>query len=163
MEAPAWTAFPSVCRQKIGHAPELPHLRPRPADAPAAGPPRLALGRPPRLVRDRRGERARPRALLRRLPRRRPRRRRPRSADGGDPFRLRLRLRGRRALLAGNRAPLPRVERERAERLELVARDRAERLETCRRRLAEDWRAERRANQRYAAYRARGGVATDAD
>ena len=37
-----------------------------------------------------------------------------------------------------------------------MARDHAERLETCRRRLAEDWRAERRANQRYEAYRARG-------
>src|SRR5918994_1002750 len=35
-------------------------------------------------------------------------------------------------------------------------RDRAERLETCRRRLAQDWRAERRVNQRYEAYRARG-------
>jgi Transposase DDE domain len=37
-----------------------------------------------------------------------------------------------------------------------VPRDRAERLETCRRQLAEDWRAERRANERYEAYRARG-------
>ena len=36
------------------------------------------------------------------------------------------------------------------------ARDRAERLETCHRRLAEDWRAERQANRRYEAYRARG-------
>jgi transposase len=43
--------------------------------------------------------------------------------------------------------------REAKEELE---RERAERLETCRRRLAEDWRAERRANQRYEAYRARG-------
>jgi DDE family transposase len=37
-----------------------------------------------------------------------------------------------------------------------VRRDRAERLETCRRRLAEDWRAEHRANRAYEAYRARG-------
>jgi hypothetical protein len=42
------------------------------------------------------------------------------------------------------------------ERPEPVRRDRAARLETCRRRLAEDWRAERRANQAYEAYRARG-------
>ncbi len=37
-----------------------------------------------------------------------------------------------------------------------MRRERAERLETCQRRLAEDWRAERRANQCYEAYRARG-------
>jgi hypothetical protein len=41
-----------------------------------------------------------------------------------------------------------------------VRRDRAGRLETCRRRLAEDWRAERRANQRYeAAYNAQAVTA----
>ena len=60
---------------------------------------------------------------------------------------------GRRAWL---REAKEELERERAENPEPVARDRAERLETCRRRLAEDWRAERRANQRYEAYRARG-------
>ena len=58
---------------------------------------------------------------------------------------------GRRAWL---REAKEELERERAARPELVARDRAERLETCRRRLAEDWRAERRANQAYEAYRA---------
>ena len=41
-----------------------------------------------------------------------------------------------------------------------MPRDRDQRLETCRRRLAEDWRAERRANRAYEAYRARG-VARD--
>jgi DDE family transposase len=41
-----------------------------------------------------------------------------------------------------------------------VRRDRAERLETCRRRLAEDRRAERRANEAYEAYRA-GGMMRD--
>src|SRR5215203_1730628 len=60
---------------------------------------------------------------------------------------------GRRAWL---RQAKEELERERAERPEPVPRDRAERLETCRRRLAEDWRAERRANQAYEAYRARG-------
>src|SRR5215207_10166946 len=57
---------------------------------------------------------------------------------------------GRRAWL---REAKEELERERAEP---VRRDRAERLEACRRRLAEDWRAERRANQAYEAYRARG-------
>jgi transposase len=60
---------------------------------------------------------------------------------------------GRRAWL---REAKEELERERAERPEPVPRGRAERLETCRRRLAEDWRAERRTNQRYEAYRARG-------
>jgi transposase len=60
---------------------------------------------------------------------------------------------GRRAWL---REAKEELERERAENPEPVARDRAKRLETCRRRLASDWRAERRANQRYEAYRARG-------
>lgn len=60
---------------------------------------------------------------------------------------------GRRAWL---REAKEELERERAENPEPVARDRAQRLETCRRRLAEDWRAEHRANQAYQAYRARG-------
>jgi transposase len=60
---------------------------------------------------------------------------------------------GRRAWLREAREER---ERERAEHPEPVRRDRAARLETCRRRLAEDWQAERRANQRYEAYRARG-------
>ena len=60
---------------------------------------------------------------------------------------------GRRAWL---REAKEELERERAENPEPVPRDRAERLETCRRRLAEDWRAERRANRAYEAYRARG-------
>jgi len=60
---------------------------------------------------------------------------------------------GRRAWL---REAKEELERERAENPEPVRHDRAERLGTCRRRLAEDWRAERRANQRYEAYRARG-------
>ena len=60
---------------------------------------------------------------------------------------------GRRARL---REAKEELERKRAERPEPVARDRAERLETCRRQLAEDWRAERRANQAYEAYRERG-------
>src|SRR5215218_9265917 len=60
---------------------------------------------------------------------------------------------GRRAWL---RQAKEELERERGERPEPVPRDRAERLETCRRRLAEDWRAERRANRAYEAYRARG-------
>src|SRR5215204_238174 len=60
---------------------------------------------------------------------------------------------GRRAWL---REAKEELERERAENPEPVRRERAARLETCRRRLAEDWRAERRANQRYEAYRARG-------
>jgi transposase len=60
---------------------------------------------------------------------------------------------GRRAWL---RQAKEELERERAERPEPVPRDRAARLETCRRRLNEDWRTERRANQRYEAYRARG-------
>jgi transposase len=60
---------------------------------------------------------------------------------------------GRRAWL---REAKEELERERAERPEPVPRGRAERLETCRRRLTEDWRAEQRANQAYAAYRARG-------
>jgi transposase len=59
---------------------------------------------------------------------------------------------GRRAWL---REATEELERERAANPEPVARDRAERLETCRRRLAEDWRAERHANQAYEAYRAR--------
>jgi transposase len=60
---------------------------------------------------------------------------------------------GRRAWL---REAKEELKRERAERPEPVPRARAERLETCRRRLAEDWRAERRANRAYEAYRARG-------
>jgi transposase len=60
---------------------------------------------------------------------------------------------GRRAWL---REAKEELERERAENPEPVARARAERLETCRRRLVEDWRAERRANRAYEAYRARG-------
>ena len=60
---------------------------------------------------------------------------------------------GRRAWL---REAKEELERERAENPEPVRRDRAARLETCRRRLAEDWQAERRANQAYEAYRARG-------
>jgi transposase len=60
---------------------------------------------------------------------------------------------GRRAWL---REAKEELERERTERPEPVGRDRAERLETCRRRLAEDWRAERRANSAYEGYRARG-------
>ena len=60
---------------------------------------------------------------------------------------------GRRAWL---REAKEELERERAENPEPVRRGRAQRLETCGRRLAEDWRAERRANQRYEAYRARG-------
>jgi transposase len=60
---------------------------------------------------------------------------------------------GRRAWL---REAKEQLERERAENPEPVRRDRSARLETCRRRLAEDWRAERRANRRYEAYRARG-------
>ena len=60
---------------------------------------------------------------------------------------------GRRAWL---REAKEQLERERAERPEPVPRERPERLETCRRRLAEDWRAERRANSAYEAYRARG-------
>ncbi len=60
---------------------------------------------------------------------------------------------GRRAWL---REAKEELERERAVNPEPVPRDRAARLETCRRRLAEDWRAERRANQAYEAYRARG-------
>ena len=60
---------------------------------------------------------------------------------------------GRRAWLREAKAEL---ERERAENPQPVPRDRAERLETCRRRLAEDWQAERRANDAYEAYRARG-------
>ena len=60
---------------------------------------------------------------------------------------------GRRAWL---REAKEELERERAESPEPVPRDRAQRLETCRRRLAEDWRAEHRANRRYEAYRARG-------
>jgi transposase len=60
---------------------------------------------------------------------------------------------GRRAWL---REAKDELERERAERPEPMRRDRADRLEVCRRRLAEDWRAERRANNAYEAYRARG-------
>jgi len=60
---------------------------------------------------------------------------------------------GRRAWL---REAKEQLERERAEQPEPVPRERAERLETCRRRLAEDWRAERRSNSAYEAYRARG-------
>ena len=60
---------------------------------------------------------------------------------------------GRRAWL---REAKEELERERAEKPQPVPRNRAERLETCRRRLAEDRRAERRANRRYEAYRARG-------
>src|SRR5436190_10937410 len=62
---------------------------------------------------------------------------------------------GRRAWL---REAKEELERERAERPEPVPRDRAARLETCRRRLAEDWRAERRANEAYETYRARGAM-----
>jgi len=76
----------------------------------------------------------------------------------GDELPERLRTpNGRRAWL---REAKEELERERAANPEAVPRDRAERLETCRRRLAEDWRAERRANKRYEAYRARG-VARD--
>jgi hypothetical protein len=64
---------------------------------------------------------------------------------------------GRRAWL---REAKEELERERAQSPEPVPRDRAGRLEICRRRLAEDWRAERRANQAYEAYRARG-IAAD--
>jgi len=60
---------------------------------------------------------------------------------------------GRRAWL---REAKERLERERAAKEEAVPRDRAERLELCRGRLVEDWRAERRANRDYEAYRARG-------
>src|SRR5438552_16099206 len=60
---------------------------------------------------------------------------------------------GRRAWL---REAKEQLERERAGNPEPVARSRAERLETCRRRLAEDWRAERRAQQAYEGRRARG-------
>ena len=60
---------------------------------------------------------------------------------------------GRRAWL---REAKEELERERADNPEPVSRDRSARLETCRRRLAEDWRAERRANDAYEAYRARG-------
>jgi transposase len=60
---------------------------------------------------------------------------------------------GRRAWL---REAKEELERERAENPEPVRRDRAARLETCRRRLAEDWQAEHRANERYETYRARG-------
>src|SRR5680860_770060 len=60
---------------------------------------------------------------------------------------------GRRAWL---REAKEQLERERAESPEPVPRDRPERLETCRRRLAEDWQAERRANQAYENYRAQG-------
>ena len=60
---------------------------------------------------------------------------------------------GRRAWL---REAKEELERERASNPEPVRRDRSARLETCRRRLAEDWQAERRANDAYEAYRARG-------
>jgi hypothetical protein len=60
---------------------------------------------------------------------------------------------GRRAWL---RQAKEELERERAENPAPVRRDRGERLETCRRRLTEDWQTERRANQTYEAYRARG-------
>jgi hypothetical protein len=50
---------------------------------------------------------------------------------------------GRRAWL---REAKEELERDRAENPEPVRRERGE---TCRRRLAEDWQAERRANQRY--------------
>ena len=59
---------------------------------------------------------------------------------------------GRRAWL---REAKEELKRERASNPDPVQRDRARRLETCRRRLAEDWQAERRANRRYEAYRAR--------
>jgi transposase len=49
-----------------------------------------------------------------------------------------------------------RLDAERAERQEPVPRDRHKRLESCHQRLVEDWRAERRANRAYEAYRARG-------
>jgi transposase len=72
----------------------------------------------------------------------------------GDELPAELRTpNGRRAWL---REAKEELERERAENPEPVRRDRAVRLQTCRRRLAEDWRAERRANQRYETYRARG-------
>ncbi len=64
---------------------------------------------------------------------------------------------GRRAWL---REAKEELERERAASPEPVRRDRRARLETCRRRLAEDWRAEQRANRTYEAWRARG-VAAD--
>ena len=72
----------------------------------------------------------------------------------GDELPERLATRdGRRAWL---REAKEELERERAEKPQPVPRDRAERLEICRRRLAEDWQAERRANDAYEAYRARG-------
>lgn len=72
----------------------------------------------------------------------------------GDELPERLTTReGRRAWLREAQAEL---ERERAANPEPVSRDRSARLETCRRRLAEDWQAERRANDAYEAYRARG-------
>jgi transposase len=60
---------------------------------------------------------------------------------------------GRRAWL---REAKERLEAERAQSPEPVPRDRAERLSSCRDRLVADWRAERRANAAYEAYRARG-------
>jgi transposase len=60
---------------------------------------------------------------------------------------------GRRAWL---REAKERLERERAQSPEPVPRDRKERLSSCRDRLVADWRAERRANAAYEAYRARG-------
>ena len=72
----------------------------------------------------------------------------------GDELPERLTTRdGRRAWL---REAKEELERERAEKPQPVPRDRAQRLETCRRRLAEGWQAERRANDAYEAYRARG-------
>src|SRR5918996_4902178 len=60
---------------------------------------------------------------------------------------------GRRAWL---REAKERLERERAAKADAVPRDRSQRLELCRERLVSDWRAERRANRDYEAYRARG-------
>jgi transposase len=53
-----------------------------------------------------------------------------------------------------------RLDAERAATKEPVPRDREKRLQSCHRRLVEDWRAERRANLAYEAWRARG-VAAD--
>lgn len=54
------------------------------------------------------------------------------------------------------RDALQRQERERAEEPEPIPAARPERLELCRERLVSDWRAERKANRDYEAYRERG-------
>jgi transposase len=73
----------------------------------------------------------------------------------GDELPEQLRTRhGRRRWL---REAKKQLEAERAAEEEPVPRDREARLELCRRRLVEDWRAERRGNRAYEAYRA-GGV-----